>query len=68
MYQTYYDHYVTIIVFHITFPKTTASIDKHCYVHDVGIGLPVYCIMFTYKMICGKTLQTKIIRLYDSET
>ena len=66
MYQTYYEHCVTIIAFHITFPKTTASID----VHDVGIGLPVYCIynMFTYKMICGKIRQTKIIRLYNSET
>ena len=37
MYQTYYEHCVTIIAFHITFP---VSID----VHDVGIGLPVYCI------------------------
>ena len=45
MYETYYEHCVTIIAFHITFPKTTASID----VHDVGIGLPVYCIII---LIC----------------
>ena len=64
MYQTYYEHCVIFIAFHITFP---ASID----VHDVGFGLHVYCIyidMFTYKMICGKTRQTKIIRLYNNET
>ena len=65
MYHTYYEHCVTIIVFHITFQKTTASIDKHCYVHDiVGLGLLVNCIlyiniMFTNTMICGKIKSNK---------
>ena len=71
MHHTYYGHCVTIILFHIKFPKTMASIDNiamFMMLSGLGYQFTTYInIMFTNKIICGKTHQTKIC-LYNSET